>query len=71
MGFLQFLSYAFGWIYTLCWSLSFYPQPILNARRKTTAGSVVDFPFVNTLGKSQPRLVYPGVYPRSPPGPAF
>ena len=52
MNFLEFLSYVFGWIYTACWSLSFYPQPILNIRRKTTGGSVVDFPFINTLGTS-------------------
>lgn len=52
MNFLEFLSYMFGWIYTTCWSLSFYPQPIMNMRRKSTAGSVIDFPFINTLGKS-------------------
>ncbi|RYP90207.1 hypothetical protein DL770_003670 [Monosporascus sp. CRB-9-2] len=50
MDFLEFLSYIFGWIYTTCWSLSFYPQPMMNIRRKTTGGSVVDFPFINTFG---------------------
>ncbi|KAL7625316.1 hypothetical protein AAE478_004532 [Parahypoxylon ruwenzoriense] len=50
MGFLEFLSALFGWIYTLCWSLSFYSQPVLNIRRKSTSGTTVDFPFINTLG---------------------
>jgi hypothetical protein len=51
-GFLPFLSGLLGWIYTFCWSASFYPQPFLNWRRKTTAGSTVDFPFINVFGMS-------------------
>lgn len=50
VAFLQFLSYLFGWIYTTCWSLSFYPQPLLNFRRKSTSGAAIDFPFLNVLG---------------------
>ncbi|KAL5611570.1 hypothetical protein BROUX41_000845 [Berkeleyomyces rouxiae] len=50
MGFLSMISVLFGWIYTTCWSLSFYPQLLLNFRRKTTAGSTIDLPFINTLG---------------------
>ncbi|KUI71171.1 hypothetical protein VM1G_07124 [Cytospora mali] len=50
IGFLQVLSGLFGWIYTLCWSLSFYPQPVLNFRRKSTSGTTVDFPLINCLG---------------------
>ncbi|KAI2623189.1 hypothetical protein GGR54DRAFT_638434 [Hypoxylon sp. NC1633] len=50
MGFLEFLSALFGWIYTLSWSLSFYSQPLLNIRRKSTSGTTVDFPFLNTIG---------------------
>lgn len=34
----------------ICWSLSFYPQPILNFRRRSTAGLTVDFPMLNLLG---------------------
>ncbi|KAM7199225.1 PQ loop repeat domain containing protein [Naviculisporaceae sp. PSN 640] len=49
-GFLYFLSGLFGWVYFICWSLSFYPQSILNYRRKSTSGSHVDFPFLNCLG---------------------
>lgn len=50
-GFLPVLSGLFGWIYTLAWSLSFYPQPLLNFHRKSTSGTTVDFPLVNVLGK--------------------
>ncbi|PSR94339.1 PQ loop repeat-domain-containing protein [Coniella lustricola] len=50
VGFLNVLSALFGWVYTLSWSLSFYPQPILNWRRKSTSGTTIDFPFINTLG---------------------
>ncbi|KAJ6438614.1 cystinosin [Purpureocillium lavendulum] len=49
-GFLAFLSALFGWVYTLCWSASFYPQPLLNWRRRSTSGTTVDFPLLNVLG---------------------
>ncbi|KAL8734197.1 MAG: hypothetical protein Q9166_001683 [cf. Caloplaca sp. 2 TL-2023] len=35
---------------TASWSLSFYPQPLLNLRRRSTAGTTPAFPFINTLG---------------------
>lgn len=34
----------------LLWSLSFYPQPLLNWRRKSTAGLTVAYPLLNVLG---------------------
>lgn len=34
----------------LSWSLSFYPQPLLNWRRKSTYGLLIDFPTLNVLG---------------------
>lgn len=34
----------------LCWSASFYPQPIHNWQRRSVAGCAVDFPTVNVLG---------------------
>lgn len=46
------LSALFGWVYTFCWSASFYPQPLLNFRRRSTSGTTVDFPFLNVLGPS-------------------
>ncbi|KAJ5106174.1 hypothetical protein N7456_002849 [Penicillium angulare] len=33
-----------------CWSASFYPQPISNVKRGSTAGLSIDFPTINTLG---------------------
>ncbi|KAI1199876.1 PQ loop repeat-domain-containing protein [Nemania serpens] len=50
MNYLEFLSTLFGWVYTICWSLSFYPQALLNFKRKSTVGSTIDFPFINVLG---------------------
>lgn len=49
-SFLEIISLLFGWVYTICWSLSFYPQPILNFRRKSTSGTTIDFPAINVLG---------------------
>ncbi|KAF4987024.1 hypothetical protein FDECE_15641 [Fusarium decemcellulare] len=49
-GFLPFLSGVFGWVYFLAWSASFYPQALLNFRRRSTSGTTVDFPFINVLG---------------------
>ncbi|KAK1754719.1 hypothetical protein QBC47DRAFT_384773 [Echria macrotheca] len=51
-GFLEIVSAIFGWIYFLAWSLSFYPQSILNFRRRSTSGTTVDFPLINCLGFS-------------------
>jgi len=34
----------------LCWSASFYPQPILNYRRRSTHGLAIDYPTINVLG---------------------
>jgi len=49
-GPLEFISGLFGWIYFFAWSLSFYPQSLLNFRRKSTSGTTVDFPLINCLG---------------------
>ncbi|KAL2131676.1 hypothetical protein VTI74DRAFT_4743 [Chaetomium olivicolor] len=50
MGFLEFLSAVFGVTYFAAWSISFYPQALLNFRRKSTSGTTVDFPLINCLG---------------------
>ena len=55
-GVLGFLSSVSGWGYTAAWSLSFYPQPLLNYRRKSTVGTTIDFPFINALGMSSVSL---------------
>lgn len=49
-SFLEVISELCGWVYTICWSLSFYPQPLLNFRRKSTTGTTIDFPAINVLG---------------------
>lgn len=54
MNFLEVLSAIFGWVYTILWGLSFYPQALLNYRRKSTTGTTVDFPFLNVLGTPPP-----------------
>ncbi|KAL6247909.1 hypothetical protein RBB50_005257 [Rhinocladiella similis] len=48
--FVKALSSLLGWIYTLSWSASFYPQPWLNWKRKSTLGLAIDFPLLNVLG---------------------
>ncbi|KAF2814696.1 L-cystine transporter [Mytilinidion resinicola] len=48
--FAKAVSRVLGWVYFLCWSLSFYPQPILNWKRKSTQGLAIDFPTSNVLG---------------------
>ncbi|KAK3373928.1 PQ loop repeat-domain-containing protein [Lasiosphaeria ovina] len=51
-GFLKLLSATFGWLYFIAWSLSFYGQPSLNFGRRSTSGTTVDFPLINSLGFS-------------------
>lgn len=34
----------------LSWSASFYPQPLLNWKRRSTHGLAIDFPLLNVLG---------------------
>ncbi|KAL4956695.1 PQ loop repeat-domain-containing protein [Aspergillus filifer] len=64
-AFVKALSRLLGWIYTFCWSASFYPQPIDNYRRKATTGLAIDFPTVNVLGFVC-YTVYTGVFLYSP-----
>ncbi|EEH42967.2 uncharacterized protein PADG_07787 [Paracoccidioides brasiliensis Pb18] len=54
-----------GWIYTICWSASFYPQPILNYRRRSTHGLAIDFPATNALGFIS-YLIYTATFLYSP-----
>lgn len=66
VAFLYTISAVFGWIYTFAWSLSFYPQPLLNWQRRSTSGTTADFPTINVIGMSV--LHSPGrhVHTRSP-----
>lgn len=44
------ISTAIGWTYFLAWSVSFYPQLILNWRRKAVTGLSLDYVVLNILG---------------------
>jgi cystinosin len=46
----QYASAIMGYIYFICWSISFYPQVISNFRRKTTVGLSADFCVLNVIG---------------------
>ena len=39
-----------GWLYFLTWSLSFYPQFILNWRTKSVVGLSFDYVALNLMG---------------------
>ena len=50
--FLNFLTQLVGWIYFFAWSISFYPQIILNFRRQSVTGLNFDFLALNLIGHS-------------------
>ncbi|MCD7455058.1 hypothetical protein HAX54_026935 [Datura stramonium] len=54
---LQVLYTTFGWIAFFSWSISFYPQLILNFRRKSVVGLNFDFVVLN-LTKHSSYLIY-------------
>lgn len=54
---LSALSRLLGWVYTLAWSASFYPQVMHNYVHKSTRGLSGDFVLLNTLGHTS-YLVY-------------
>lgn len=41
-----------GWLYFLAWSISFYPQPLLNISRRSVHGLTPDYPLLNIFGFS-------------------
>lgn len=47
---LRALSWVFGWTYFLAWGISFYPQPILNFRRRSTVGATQSYQVLNVEG---------------------
>ncbi|KAF9583897.1 hypothetical protein BGW38_008185 [Lunasporangiospora selenospora] len=49
-GFGAMASHIIGWAYFLAWSASFYPQAILNWRRKSVQGLSMDFIYLNVVG---------------------
>ncbi len=48
--FLFYLSSILGWSYFFLWTISFYPQAILNYRRKSVSGLSFDFLYYNLTG---------------------
>ncbi|GBC00811.1 hypothetical protein RclHR1_03980027 [Rhizophagus clarus] len=44
------LSRTIGWVYFFAWSISFYPQVILNWRRRRVQGLSIDFLWYNVFG---------------------
>jgi len=50
MTFLTLISDITGWLYFFAWSISFYPQVLLNYRRKETSGLSCEFLWYNALG---------------------
>ncbi|CAI2175349.1 15690_t:CDS:2 [Funneliformis geosporum] len=44
------ISKTIGWAYFFAWSISFYPQVILNYRRKSVQGLSIDFLWYNVYG---------------------
>ncbi|KAI0980329.1 hypothetical protein GJ496_007489 [Pomphorhynchus laevis] len=46
----EILCYILGWTYFLLWSFSFYPQIILNHKRKSVVGLSFDFTYINLVG---------------------
>lgn len=39
-----------GWLYFFTWSLSFYPQFLLNWRKKSVVGLSLDYASLNVMG---------------------
>jgi len=46
----EVISWFFGWIYFIAWSLSFYPQIIVNYRRRSVTGLSADYLAINIIG---------------------
>lgn len=44
------ISLIIGWSYFICWSLSFYPQVVLNFNTSSVNGLSLDFVYLNLLG---------------------
>ena len=44
------VSAIIGWFYFMCWSISFYPQVVLNFSRKSVVGLSFDYQALNLLG---------------------
>lgn len=50
LSLLGIAALIFGWVYFLAWSLSFYPQCILNYRKGSVKGLSIDYVVLNVTG---------------------
>jgi cystinosin len=50
LAFAHAVSRLLGWAYFTCWGVSFYPQLIVNIRRKSVTGLALDYFALNVLG---------------------
>ncbi len=50
MSSLHDFSTAIGWLYFLCWTISFYPQFWVNYKRKSISGLTLDYFALNVTG---------------------
>ncbi|GAA6019680.1 hypothetical protein JCM11491_004880 [Sporobolomyces phaffii] len=62
MGAAEWISRLLGWTYTIAWSLSFYPQVLLNYRRKSSTGLSTDFVTINPAGHGSLLVVNLSLY---------
>ncbi|KAL9526887.1 Cystinosin [Sphaerulina musiva] len=46
----QTISLVCGWVYVTLWTISYYPQPLLNRQRQSTEGYAFDYPILNVFG---------------------
>lgn len=56
------LSTVAGWIYTVAWAFSFWPQIIGNFQRKSVVGLNFDFVALSTVGQTLYFFFNVGVY---------
>mmetsp|Transcript_30922 Transcript_30922/g.50023 ORF Transcript_30922/g.50023 Transcript_30922/m.50023 type:complete len:258 (-) Transcript_30922:28-801(-) len=66
MDVLLLSSDVIGWIYFFAWSISFYPQVILNWQAKSVVGLSFDFLFLNITGHSSYMIFNITHYARCP-----
>ncbi|XP_028895476.1 cystinosin homolog isoform X2 [Zeugodacus cucurbitae] len=57
-----YTSIMFGWIYFVAWSISFYPQIIINFKRKSVVGLNFDFISLNIVGFTLYSIFNCGLY---------
>lgn len=57
-----YISATIGWVYFAAWSISFYPQIIVNFKRKSVVGLSFDFLALNQVGHTLYAIFNIGLY---------